>query len=151
MANAQDVLFVNDAARSNLAEITEGNLALQRSPELAVSEFGRWMVTDHTAQSAMLANAAAQAGVPVPTALDPSHQAEVAKLSQLSGTTFDRAYLAEQVTDHQTTLALLQQEVANGQDPGLVNVAQKAIPMVQAHLEEAQVLAAAQPRTAPAC
>jgi putative membrane protein len=147
MPNQQDVLFVQEAARSNLAEITEGNLAIQRAPEFLVRQFGSRMVADHTAQTAMLTSAAANAGVPVPTDLDPAHQAEASRLSQLSGTTFDRAYLTGQVTDHQATLALLQQEVAAGQDPGLVQVARTAIPVVQDHLAQAEMLTAAQPKT----
>ena len=147
MANQQDVAFVQEAAQSNLAEITEGNLALQRAPEVSVRDFGARMVTDHTAQTAMLTSAATNAGIPVPTGLDPAHQAEATQLSQLSGTTFDRAYLADQVTGHQATLAFLRQEVAAGQDPGLVQVAQTAIPIVEDHLNMAQMLTAAEPKT----
>ena len=51
------------------------------------------------------------------------------------------------MTGHQATLALLQQEVAAGQDPGLVQVAQTAIPVVQDHLAHAEMLAAEQPKT----
>jgi putative membrane protein len=147
MPNQQDVLFVQEAARSNLAEITEGNLAIQRAPEVSIRDFGSRMVTDHTAQTAMLTSAATNAGIPVPTDLDAAHQAEANALSQLSGTTFDRAYLADQVTGHQATLAILQQEVAMGQDPGLVQVAQTAIPVVQDHLNMAEKLTAAEPKT----
>ena len=138
---------MQDAARSNLAEITEGNLAIQRAPEISVRDFGDRMVTDHSAQLAMLTSAAENAGLPVPTDLDPAHKAEANRLSQLSGTSFDRAYLMDQVTDHQATLALLQQEVAAGQDPGLILVAQTAIPVVQDHLAHAEMLAAEQPKT----
>ena len=147
MPNQQDVLFVQEAARSNLAEITEGNLAIQRAPELSVRQFGSRMVADHSAQNAMLASAATNAGIPVPTDVDPAHQIEASRLSQLSGTTFDRAYLADQVAGHQATLALLQQEVAAGQDPGLIQVAQTAIPVVQDHLSMAEMLTAAEPKT----
>jgi putative membrane protein len=145
--NQQDVLFVQAAGQSNLAEITEGNLAIQRAPEASVRDFGSRMVADHTAQTAMLTSAATNAGIPVPTAPNPAQQAEAAHLSQLSGTTFDRAYLADQVTGHQATLAILQQEVAAGQDPGLVQVAQTAIPVVQDHLKMAEMLTAAEPKT----
>jgi putative membrane protein len=145
VANEQDAMFVDQAAKSNLAEITEGKLAIQRSPELAVNEFGRWMVTDHNAQNAMLTKEASEAGLPVPKDLSPEQQAEVDKLSKLSGTDFDRAYLSAQVSDHKAALALLQQEVSRGEDPELIKLAKSAIPIVQAHLKEAKILVAAEP------
>ena len=147
MPNQQDVSFVQAAGQSNLAEITEGNIALQRAPEASVRDFGTRMVTDHTSQLMMLTSAAANASIPVPAAPIPAQQAEAAQLSQLSGTNFDRVYLQDQVAGHQSTLAILQQEIATGQDRGLVGVAQAAIPVVQDHLNMAEMLSAAEPKT----
>jgi putative membrane protein len=141
MANQQDASFVNQLGPANVAEITEGNLAIQRSPELAVSEFGRWMVTDHTALGSIFALVAKYAaGLTVPTQPTAAQQAEINALSKLSGQSFDKAYLANQVTDHQQVVALLNQEVAKGQNPGLVSFAKEALPIIQAHLQEAQIL-----------
>jgi putative membrane protein len=140
MANEQDANFVKELSAGNTAEITEGNLAIQKSPQLAVSEFGRWMVTDHTALGSIFAKVAEKAGYSVSTEPNEDQQAEINKLSNLSGKDFDKAYVKEQVTDHQQTLALLKQEVSNGEDQSLVSFAKQSLPIIKAHLEQAQIL-----------
>jgi len=140
MANAQDATFVKELSSGNAAEITEGNLALKQSPEFAVKQFGLWMVTDHTFAGSFFANVAKLAGFSVSATPDPNHQAKIDQLSKLSGQAFDQAYGQEQVTDHQQTLALLQQEVSKGGDQGLVSFAKEMIPVIQAHLQGAQML-----------
>src|SRR5690349_8593044 len=121
MANQQDANFVQELSSGNTAEITEGSLAIKQSPELAVSEFGRWMVTDHTAFGSIFANIAQQAGLSLSAKPDSTQQANIDELSKLSGTDFDQAYIKGQVTDHQQVLALLQQEVSAGGDQNLIN------------------------------
>jgi predicted outer membrane protein len=147
VANQQDLSFVQAAAQSNLAEITEGNIAIQHAAESSVSAFGSRMITDHTAQLTQLTTAATNAGIPVPSTPNPAQQAEAAQLSTLSGTNFDRVYIQDQIAGHKSALAVLQQEVATGQDPGLVQVAQTAIPVVEDHLNMAETLSAAEPKT----
>ena len=147
MVNQQDLSFVQAAAQSNLAEITEGNIAVQHAAESSISAFGSRMITDHTAQPTRLTTAAANAGIPVPSTPNPAQQAEAAQLSTLSGRNFDRVYIEGQIAGHESTLAVLQQEVASGQDPGLVQVAQTAIPVVEDHLNMAEMLSAAEPKT----
>lgn len=148
MANAQDATFVQQAAQSNLTEITESMLALKSSLSVGVDVYGAWMVSDHSNADVMLYNAASPLGLPVATTLDATHQAEVNALENTllpaSGVSFDTTYLTDQVTDHQATLQSLQQEVQNGQDPGLVALASSMIPMVTAHLNTAENLLAVQ-------
>jgi putative membrane protein len=141
MANQQDANFVQELSSGNTAEITEGSLAIKQSPELAVSEFGRWMVADHTALGSLFAKVAEKAGFSVSTEPNSTDQAKIDELAKLSGKNFDQAYVKEQVTDHKQVLALLQQEVSNGQDQGLVNFAKQSLPLIKAHLQEAQILA----------
>ncbi|CAH2600848.1 conserved protein of unknown function [Rhodovastum atsumiense] len=143
MANAQDSRFVAAATKSGIAEIREGTLAIQRSPNIAVQEYGFWMQTDHTVLNQLLATAARAAGIPVPTTLDPEQQAGIDRLSRLHGAAFSRAFLPKEVTDHQEALAVFRTEVQRGQDPGLVRLARTSIPVIAAHLTEAQTLQAA--------
>jgi putative membrane protein len=140
MANQQDATFVEKLGPANTAEITEGSLALQQSHNLAVSEFGRWMVTDHGALGPALEFLAQKAGLSVPTQPDDAEQAKIDELSKLSGSKFDQTYVTEQVADHQQALALLKEEVSKGEDPGLVSFAKHSIPIVEEHLKEAQIL-----------
>jgi putative membrane protein len=138
--NAQDTTFLQQAQLSGLTEIQEGRVALQNSSDPAVQEFGRWMVTDHGALGNTLAALAARLGVSLPTGLDPQHQSELNALSSKTAANFDRSYTAAEVQDHQTSIALFQQEVSTGQNVAVKSFAQQALSLLQSHLQEAQIL-----------
>lgn len=143
MATQQDTSFAQAATQSNLTEIAEGTLAQSRATPLAVDEFGRWMVTDHTMQTGLLQLSATALGITLPTAPTAAQQSEIAALSALSGTPFSLQYLANQVADHDQTAALLTQEIQSGSDPTLIANAALALPAVQQHDLEARILSAA--------
>src|ERR1700712_2257534 len=129
--NAQDTTFLQQAQLSGLTEIQEGRVALQNSSDPAVQEFGRWMVTDHGALGNTLAALAARLGVSLPTGLDPQHQSELNALSSKTAANFDRSYTAAEVQDHQTSIALFQQEVSTGQNVAVKSFAQQALSLLQ--------------------
>lgn len=139
--NAQDLSFLQSAQFSNLSEITEANIALANTSGVASREFADWMIGDHTAQSAQLTTIAKQLGVTLPTTLDPVDQAEASQLKTLTGTAFDTTYAADGAQGHAATVAALRQEVAGGENPTLVSLAEQILPGVQAHYEQASILA----------
>ena len=63
------------------------------------------------------------------------------ELDMLTGETFDKAYVKSQVKAHKDTIALLQKEIANGQDADAKALAQKLLPTVQSHLQAIQGIA----------
>ena len=139
--NGQDTAFLQQAQLSNLAEVTEGQVALQNTSDVATREFARWMIGDHSGQTAQLDSIAQQLGVTLPNALDPQHQAEIGQLSTLHDGAFDQAYAQSGVADHAQTIALFQQEAQGGQNPALVGLATQSLPLLQAHFEQASILA----------
>jgi hypothetical protein len=70
--NAQDRAFFDSAARSNLAEITLGNLAVSKGADNSIRAFGQMMVTMHTEQTNLLKTLADRKGVTLPTDLAPA-------------------------------------------------------------------------------
>lgn len=64
MPNAQDLAFVQQATASGLAEVSEGQIAIAKSLNPAVRDFGQQMVTDHTAAVNQLSEIAAQEQYP---------------------------------------------------------------------------------------
>lgn len=141
--NAQDQTFLVSASQSGLSEILEGSLAAGVSNSLTVAGFGRWMAADHSWLQSGLDGQAQQAGLEVPApSLSPTQSAELTALLPLSGTVFDAAYVPAEVGDHQTTIALFQSEIAGGSNPGLVQSAQEALPILQQHLNAASMLTA---------
>jgi putative membrane protein len=63
-----------------------------------------------------------------------SQEAKKSELDVLTGGAFDKAYVKSQIKAHQDTIALLQKEIATGQDPEAKAFAQKILPTVQSHL-----------------
>jgi len=62
-------------------------------------------------------------------------------LESLHGERFDKSYIKSQVKAHEDTVALLEKEIASGQDPDAKAFAQSVLPTVQHHLEAARSLA----------
>ena len=69
----------------------------------------------------------------LPTDTDAKHKAAYAKLSRLSGTAFDKAYMAGQEKDHAATVKLFESEIAKGQDKDLSGFASKNLPAIEDH------------------
>ena len=143
--------FLAHAASGSQFEIQSSQLALQASSNPAVRNFANLMIADHTRLDQMMAAAAQSAGLPSPAPV--LLAADQAALDQLraagTGPSFDMAYKQAQITGHQGALTLFQNYAANGDVPALRNAATQAIPTMQMHLQQAQMLNAAPPPPPP--
>jgi len=136
--------FANAAAASDAFEIATSEAALSKSTSASVKAFAQKMIDAHTASTAKLKTAAAEATpalTPEP-ALNPEQQQKLDQLKALSGTAFDQAYIAGQATGHQQTLDTLKAYAATGDTPALKTFATNMIPIVTAHLNMAKGLKA---------
>lgn len=135
--------FVHKASAMGNAEIKTSQMALSKSSSQAVKAFAQQMITDHTQVNQKLMALAQQKGwkSDVATQPDAKDMALGMKLKMQSGASFDKAYASRQVTAHQETIALFQQEAQSGQDPALKQLATQALPKLEQHLRMAQELA----------
>ena len=133
-----DTDFAKDAAQGGLAEVKLGELAQQKGSSDAVKDFGKRMVEDHTQANDKLKAVASQENMKLPQTLNKHDQKTYDKLSQLSGTEFDRAYARDMVRDHKNDVAAFQQEANGGQDRAVRNFALQTLPTLQDHLKMAQ-------------
>jgi putative membrane protein len=140
MPNAQDLGFVQQATASGLAEVSEGQIAVAKSFNPAVRNFGQQMVTDHTAANNQLSAIAAQEHIPQSPMLSGPEQQDIVTLELLSDPEFTRTYLDMQVVDHIETLRLFLQETRAGQDPALMSFAEGKLPILMQHLGNAVAL-----------
>jgi putative membrane protein len=139
-SNSMDLTFAPQASMSNMAEISLGNLAASMGTNAGVRSFGQMMVSDHGSAQTQLQTAASNANL-VTTVTDSSVLVAMrAQLMGMSGRAFDSAYLRSQITAHQATLTLLQNEVNSGIAPSLKAYATAQIPHVQQHLTLADSL-----------
>src|SRR3954451_11883264 len=140
--NDQDREFIAQTGAGNATEIAEGRLAMSTSDNIAVQVFGQWMTTDHIVTGTVLSDITNQIGIPSDASPTPQQTQDIQSLRSQSGASFDQLYAQGQVTDHQQTLALVQQEAANGQNSTLKSLAQQLIPILEQHLAGAQQLIA---------
>ena len=129
-----DKKFVKDAAIGGMTEVELGKLATQKASNDAVKQFGQKMVDDHTKANDQLKEIAGKENVDVPSSLDPKHQARIDKLSKLSGPQFDKAYVKDQLKDHEQDVSEFQKEAQGGSDPNIKQFASTTLPTLQEHL-----------------
>ncbi len=137
---ADDNKFLKDAAIGGMIEVELGKLALQRASSDAVKQFAQKMVDDHTKANEELKQVASKANINVPEGLDSKQQSRVDKLSKFSGTEFDRAYIKDQLKDHQQDVKEFQNEAENGNQEEVKKFASKILPTLQEHLSMAKDL-----------
>lgn len=140
--SALDRQFILDAAQGGMAEVSLAQLATQRATSAALKQYAQRMITDHTRANQELSRLATQKGVTPPPDMGPKYTAVRARLSQLSGANFDRAYISEAgINGHLESEAVFLRQIQLGQDPNLKAFAAKTLPIVQMHLKMARELA----------
>ncbi len=139
--SAADKQFMKKAAVGGMAEVELGQLATEKAANDDVKKFGQRMVDDHSKANDQLKQVAANEGVDLPQQLSAKDKALKARLSKLSGESFDKAYMTAMVKDHTKDVADFRRESENGQDPEVRNFAKETLPTLESHLTEAKSVA----------
>lgn len=133
--------FVEQAATAGMAEVELGRIAKERATNPQVKQFAEMMIKDHSAADSALTAIAQKHGVTVPKGMTVEQQAAATALRDKSGAAFDAAYAAQMVQDHQKAVDLFQQASGDQSlDAELRTFAEKTLPTLQHHLQEAQKL-----------
>ena len=136
-----DSHFVTKAANAGMAEVKLGKMATERAVSPAVKQFGQRMVTDHTKAHQELMTIAQGKNITVPTTMDAEHQEMTEGLAKFQGTSFDREFMRQMVTDHEKAVQLFSKQSEEGKDNDLKGFAAKTLPTLQEHLQMARDLA----------
>jgi len=137
--NRHDMMGVRDAAISNLLEIKTSELALNRARSAWARQYAREMIQEHTVAHNELKLIANRKGVSLPQTLPAAKRAQLARLSNLSGSAFDREYRAIQISGHRETSAKFQAHIKGGRDQDVKSYLVKSLPAVKMHLRMAQM------------
>ena len=130
-----DTNFILAAAQGGMTEVKLGELAATNGMRDDVKGFGQMMVKDHTAINDDMKVLAAQKGVTLPNGLDAKHQAMVDKLTALTGSEFDDAYIAGMIKAHTKDAKAFKAESVATSDADIKIFLDKSIPVVEAHLQ----------------
>jgi len=108
----------------------------------AVKDFGAMMVKDHTGANAKLKSVATARMWILPSSSSAMQMASKAKLEVLTGDTFDKAYIKNQVSAHEQTVSLFKKENRLGHRRSGKAFAKEDFATVQAHLRKIRDIAA---------
>lgn len=141
-ATRQADAYLFHAGAGDVFEITSSMMAVQKSQNPQVRAFATMLIDHHTQMTNQTLIAAKTGGVmPPPPELSPMQKSMIGQLHTATGVAFDRLYVQQQVPAHQMALQINQGYSRSGDNPALRQNAASAVPIVQAHLAQAQQLA----------
>jgi putative membrane protein len=133
-----DEKLMKELAAANMAEIKAAQVALDKSKDNQVQKFAQKMLDDHTKAHEKVRDLAQVKNVSLPNDLEGKHQAEMKKLTNLSGDKFDKTYMQQGgVSDHKQAMQLLERIEKNAKDPQLKAMATELKPTIREHHEMA--------------
>lgn len=128
-----DRLFMIHSAMSNMAEVMLGNLALKKSRNAGVRMVAMTTVQGHGTAQRDLAKLFRAKAIPMPTNPGPANVALFEKLSRMSGSAFDKMYMAQQVGAHEAAVTLFEHEIMGGKDNDAKMHAMNKLPHLLMH------------------
>jgi putative membrane protein len=135
---SKDQKFVREAAQGGLAEVELGKLAAEKASSDQVKKFGQRMADDHSKANDELKELASKNGIQLPTDLDSKDKALKDRLSKMSGSDFDKAYMQSMVKDHKKDVADFRKESTSGSNNDVKQFATQTLPTLEEHLKQAQ-------------
>lgn len=142
-ADATGEQFIKEAIQGNLAEVKVGQLAQEKGASQGVKDFGATLAKDHAMANRHATQAAQQMNITPPDAPGVKQNALYAKLSVLSGETFDQQFIKSMVKDHEEDIAQYEQEARHGGPAA--DYAKQTLPKLRAHLKMAEDLQRGKP------
>ncbi|MEU0152249.1 MULTISPECIES: DUF4142 domain-containing protein [Micromonospora] len=139
--STQDTQYLQALHQVNLFEITAGNLAQQKGQNQQVKDLGKMFVTDHTQLDQTVQSTAQQLNVQLPSDPTADQQKVLDRLNNLSGAEFDKAWVTAQLAGHVQAIQATQTEISQGSEQSVVQIAQDALPVLQAHYDALVALA----------
>jgi putative membrane protein len=136
-----DARMMREMAQSDLAEVQAGKVGAQKASSGEVKKFAQHMVDDHGKQLSEARDLAKKKNMQLPSQPMKKHQDAMKKLEQASGQQFDKVFMQQMVKDHEDALKLAQNAAKNAKDKDVKAAAEKAVPVIQNHLEEAKKIA----------
>jgi len=130
--------FSYKACAAGLAEVNLGRIAAKHASDKKVKEFGQKMVDDHEKANKELIDLANKKNLKLASRMDAEHDKLSDKLAKVSGSDFDREYMAGQVKDHEEAVALFEKQAKDGKDKDLKGWADKKLPTLRDHLKMAK-------------
>jgi len=136
-----DRQFMTMAAKTDMIEAHEGQMAENAAGQAKVKDFAKTLVQDCTESYEHLTALAAKTGSSIPKGIDAAKDRWVQQLVHLKGDRFDRQFAKVEITQHRETIAAFKREAAHGRDADVKAYAAKMIPVLEKHEKLAEACA----------
>lgn len=132
--------FLQAVAQSDALEITLGKMAVANADAETVKDFGQRMTTNHTAINVIIGKIAKADGIVLRKSLTSDDAALVARLAQLNGIAFDKAYMNAMAEIHPHILVLFRWQYDNCKSESVKSFAAQTMPIMGTHTRVAEQL-----------
>ncbi|MGA3527166.1 DUF4142 domain-containing protein [Melissospora conviva] len=134
-ATTQDQKFLQSIHQVDLAEVVMGDMAANKGENQQVKELGKQLAMDHKQLDEKVTSTASKVQVTLPDQPTPDQQAMADQLNQVSGAEFDRQWVTAELEGHVQAIQMVQTEISLGSDREVTQLAQDALPTLQAHYD----------------
>jgi putative membrane protein len=135
--------FVFLVGVQDLYSVAAARLAQERAADASVRNFARQALNDCQSRSQQLALISENhVGVTPPTKLDRSYSAKLDQIATLTGESFDRAYMRDQLNESERSIELFQKQAMSGGEPILQSFATDTLPELEKRWGTAKDVAA---------
>ena len=138
--SVSDPEFLNRAIMGGNGTIALAKLAIERAQSPKVKQAAQEMLSDHTEMQGELKQVAQTVGLKYENGPSPESRKAAQQLSGLSGSAFDKAFVADLIRMHQTEVTLYQAEAENAKVEPVMHVAGQQLPKLEAHLHALEAL-----------
>lgn len=138
--DSDESTFMKTAALGGMMEVELGKLA-QKSANPQVKAFAAQMVADHTKANNELKALALKKEILLPAEYPAEEKAHIEMMKKMTGTAFDKHYIAMMVSDHDQTVALFKGGI-NSQTKEVRDFAKKTLPVIMEHDKKAKEIQA---------
>jgi putative membrane protein len=125
-----DTKFVKKTAKGGMREVKMAEMAKEQAKSADVKKVAEKIESDHKDANQELMALAEKKGV-VLSKNEP-------KIDTMSGTDFDKEYLAMMVKDHEKNITAFEKEAKDGEDADVKAWAEKTLPTLKEHLKMVQ-------------
>ena len=142
-----DQQFLIMAAKTDMTEAHEGEIAANQTSRTDVKEFAKTLIQDHTESYQHLTELAAKTGISIPKGINSAKVPTIVQLVHLKGANFDRRFVDDEIAAHRQAIAVFKREAEHGQDADVKAYAAKMVPILEKHLHLAEDCAKATKRS----
>ncbi len=131
----QDTQYLKAIHQVNLYEVQAGELAQKKAQNEQVKDLAQMIVTDHQELDKSVKDLAGKLKVQLPNEPTADQRTALDQLNKASGEEFDRLWVTQGLAGHLQAIQATQTEISQGSETQVIQLAQTALPVLQAHYD----------------